>query len=241
MAALVVVALTVRAVADDSITKRDGTVITGQIVGVSGDLIMFQSHSTTGSIVKLPYHLSDIQSVNMATPDAVTQVKTAAPADVIKALQPVVDQFAGLPANWVVGAMAQLARAYAATNQNDKALAVYTRIDSLYPNSPYHSQVVAGQAAMSLQQGKVDEALAAVQPIVDKANQDISPSPDDSALYANAFLVYGQALQAQKKNEQALEAYLTVKTTFYRDPALAEQAEQLAAKLRDANPGLGVP
>jgi len=238
---LALVALTLQAFADDQLTKKDGTILTGQIISVSGDQVMFQSHSSTGGIVKLPYHLSDIQSVTMATPDAVTKVKTAPPADVIAALQPLVAQYAGLPSDWVVGAMAQLAGAYSALGQNDKALAVYAQIGTLYPNSPYQVLVGIGKAAMSLQQGKVDEALAGVQPIVDKANQDIAPSPSDGAIYANAFLVYGQALQAQKKNEQALEAYLTVKTTFYQNPALAEQAEQLAAKLREANPGLGVP
>jgi tetratricopeptide (TPR) repeat protein len=168
-------------------------------------------------------------------------VKSAAPAEIVAALEPLVKQFAGLPSDWVVGAMAQLADAYAALGKADQALAIYNQIDTLYPNSPYHAQVVAGTAAMSIQQGKFDEALAAVKPLVDKANQDIAPSPSDGALYANAFLVYGQALQAQKKLEQALEAYLTVTTMYYQNPALADKANQLAKKLRDENPGLGVP
>jgi len=222
-------------------TKTDGTILTGQILSVADGQIMFQSHSSTGSVVKLPYHISDIKSITMATPDAVTKVKSAAPADVVTALEPVVKQYAGLPADWIVGAMAQLAGAYSALGQADKALALYTQIDTLYPNSPYHAQVIAGKAGMSLQQGKIDEALAGVQPIVDKANQDIAPSPSDGAIYASAFLVYGQALEAQKKNEQALEAYLTVTTMYYQNPALSDQASQLAKKLRDANPGLGVP
>ena len=241
LAAFAFLALTLPSMAEDQLTKKDGQIIPGEVLSVSGDQVMFQSHSSTGGLVKLPYHLSDIKSVDMATPDAVTKVKTATPADVVTALQPIVNQYAGLPSDWVVGAMAQLAGAYSALNQNDKALAIYTQIDTLYPNSPYHPYVVAGKAAMSLQQGKIDDALAGVQPIVAKANQDIAPSPSDGALYANAFLVYGQALQAQNKHDQALEAYLTVKTTFYQNPALAEQATQLAAKLREANPGLGVP
>ena len=114
LAMLALVALTLQAFADDQLTKKDGTILTGQIISVSGDQVMFQSHSSTGGIVKLPYHLSDIQSVTMATPDAVTKVKTAPPADVIAALQPLVAQYAGLPSDWVVGAMAQLAGAYSA-------------------------------------------------------------------------------------------------------------------------------
>jgi hypothetical protein len=79
-----------------------------------------------------------------------------------------------------------------------------------------------------------------LQPIIDQANQDLAPSQSEGGLYATAFLVYGQALEAQKKLEQALEAYLTVKTMFYQNPALADQADQMAKKLRDQNPGLGV-
>jgi tetratricopeptide (TPR) repeat protein len=227
--------------AEDQITKKDGTVISGQILSVSNGQIMFQSHSSTGSIVKLPYYISDIQSIKMTPPDSVLKVKSAAPADVVAALEPVVKQFAGLPADWVPGAMVQLAGAYSSLGQSDKALAIYTQIGTLYPGGTYDAYIVAGKADMSLRQGKVDEALAGLQPLVAKANQDVAPSPSDGALYANVFLVYGQALEAQKKFAQALEAYLTVTTLYYQNAALAEQASQLAKKLREANPGLGVP
>jgi len=241
LAALAIIVWMLPSLADDQITKKDGTIISGQILSVSGGQVMFQKPSSTGGFVKLPYYLTDIQSVKMATPDAVAKVKSAAPADVVAALEPVVTQYAGLPADWVPGAMVQLATAYSSLGQGDKALAIYTQIGTLYPGGAYDAYVIAGKASMSLQQGKIDEALAGVKPIIDKANQDVAPSPSDGALYANVFLVYGQALEAQKKYEQALEAYLTVTTLYYQNPALADQAGQLAKKLRDANPGLGVP
>ncbi len=228
----------------DQIIRKDGKTIDGQVLGVSNGQVMFQSVSSTGGVVKLPYYVSDIQSITIPVPDAVNKVKSSStpPADVVAALAPVVQQYAGAPGvDWVVGAMAQLAAAYASQGKADQAGAIYTQIDTLYPNSPYHAQVVAGKAAMSLQQGKIDDALAAVQPIVDKANQDIAPSPSDGAIYANAFLVYGQALEAQKKFDQALEAYLTVTTMYYQNAALADQAAQLAKKLRDQNPTAAVP
>ncbi len=123
--------------------------------------------------------------------------------------------------------MAQLAEAYAQAGQVDKSVAVYNQISQLYPGSAYENVAKAGRATLSLKAGKIDEALAAVQPILDQANKDIAPSPSDGALYANAFLVYGQVLEAQKKPQQALEAYLTVKTMFYQNPVLVDQAEQL--------------
>jgi tetratricopeptide (TPR) repeat protein len=239
-AAFLLICSIVRLPADDQIVKNDGSTINGQIVSVSGGQVMVAIRASNGNINKIPYYVSDIKSVSMTTPPEVAKAQGAAPQVVISSLEPVVKQFAGLPAVWVVQAMAQLASAYTAVNQSDRALALYNQIDTLYPGSAYHTQAVAGRAQLSLKAGKIDDALAAVQPIVDQANKDIAPSPTDGALYASAFLVYGQALEAQKKNEQALEAYLTVKTMFYQNPALADQADQLAKNLRANNPGLGV-
>jgi tetratricopeptide (TPR) repeat protein len=225
----------------DQIRKKDGTLITGQVLSVSDGQALVMFHTSTGSVGKLPYSLSDIDSVDMAPPDAMTKLQnTATPATVVATLEPLIKQFAGLPADWVVQAMTQVADAYSAEGQVDRAIVIYSQIDTFYPGSKYHLQAVAGMASLKLKQGKIDEAISEVQPIIDQANKDIAPSQSEGGLYAGAFLVYGQALEAQKKPEQALEAYLTVKTMFYQNHALADQADQLAKKLRDQNPGLGV-
>jgi tetratricopeptide (TPR) repeat protein len=238
LATLVVAALlllAVRAMAGDQVLKTDGTVISGQITGVADGMVTVQSTTSRGGSATVPYPLSDIKSVTMAVPPAVTTASTpgTSPAAVVSALEPVVRQFAGLPTDWVVGAMAQLAEAYSAQGQEDKAVAVYNQIVQLYPGSAFENVAKAGKAEMSLKAGKIDEALAAVQPMVDQANKDIAPSPADGALYAKAFLVYGQVLEKKNQPQQALEAYLTVKTMFYQNPALVDQAEQLAKALRD--------
>ena len=239
--ALGVVGLALPSRADDEITKKDGTIIRGQIISVSSGQVMVSSKTSSGGTAKVPYYITDIKSISMAPPAAITQLPhDAAPAAVVAALEPLVKQFAGLPADWVVNAMAQLAEADIAAGQSDKAGDIYNQIILLYPGSAYQNEAIAGQAKMKLLQGKTAEALAAVQPIVDKANQNLAPSATEGGLYASAFLVYGQALEAQKKYPQALEAYLTVKTMFYQNPAMVEQAEQLAQKLRDKNPGVGV-
>jgi tetratricopeptide (TPR) repeat protein len=234
--------LALRSVADDQITKTDGSVITGTIVGVSDGQVTVESRTSTGTIAKVPYYITDIKSVSMAAPADVAKAQAGgvAPSAVIAALQPKVKQFAGLPVDWVVAAMAQLAEAYASQGQADRALAIYNQIIQLYPGTAFENVAKAGKAAMSLKAGKIDEALAAVQPMVDQANKNIAPSPSDGALYAKAFLVYGQVLEAQKKNRQALEAYLTVKTMFYQNPVLVDQADQFAKNLRDQNPGIGI-
>ncbi len=226
--------------ADDVITREDGTQLTCQILSVSAGQVMVSVHSGNADVCKYPVPLTDIQSVTMTIPPEVTAAQGAAPAAVITALEPSVKQFSGLPADWVVDAMGQLAEAYDAQGQSERAVDLYNQIDTLYPGSKYHAQAAAGKATLSLKQGKIDEALAEVQPIVDAANKNLSPSPDEGRLYASVFLVYGQILQAQKKLPQALEAFLTVKTMFYQNAALAEQADQAAKNLREQNPGPGV-
>ena len=241
--AFVCILLMLRVVADDQIIKTDGTVISGEIKSASDGQVMIETHTPSGGTATFPVNISDIKTINLPIPAAVTTAEApgVAPADVITALDPVVKSLAGVPVPWVVDAMAHLADAYTAQGQGDQAAAIYNQILQLYPGSTYTYVARAGKAAMSLKAGKIDEALAAVQPIVDQANKNIAPSPTDGALYANAFLVYGQALEAQKKFQQALEAYLTVKTMFYQDAGLAAKADELAKNLRDQNPGLGVP
>ncbi len=65
--ALSFVVLMVRSMADDQIVKNDGTVITGTITSSSDGQVTMQSITSRGGIAKIPYPLSDIKSVTMAT------------------------------------------------------------------------------------------------------------------------------------------------------------------------------
>jgi hypothetical protein len=243
LASLTVLAfLALHSVAEDRITKTDGSVISGRIAGVSGNQVMFEGHTSSGGVAKFPVSIIEIQSVAMETPAEVTKAEAPGvpPNAVIAALEPQVKQFAGLPTDWVVDAIVQLGDAYAAADQVDRALATYNQISQSYPNSAYEKVATAAKAGLSLKAGKVDEARAMVQPIIDEANKDVAPSPSSGAIYAHAYMVYGQVLEAQKKPQQALEAYLTVKTMYYQNPDLAAQADQRAKNLRDHNPGLSI-
>jgi len=232
--------LTLSGVADDQIQLKSGSALSGQITGVSGGQVGIDTQTSNGGAAHLTYDLSIIQSVTMAPPAGAVISKDASPADVVAALEPLVAKYAGLPADWVVDAMGQLADAYDQLGQADKAAAISTQISQLYANTPYQSEAIAGNAKLDLEQGKVADAMAALQPLINTANQNLAPSPSDGRLYAHAFLVYGQALQAQKQYAQALEAYLTVKTMFYQNPVLVERANQLADALRKIDPTVRV-
>lgn len=239
---LAALCLTLRGVADDQIVKTDGTTVSGTILGVSDGAATIQNQIPGGGVAKFPVMLADIKSVTMATPPAVAkaQAPNTPPGDVMAALEGPVKQFAGLPATWVVNAMAQLGDAYSQVGQTDKALAIYNEIGALYPNSPYTAVADASRAQVDIDANKIDDALKIVQPIVAKANQDIAPSPIDGATYAKAFIVYGRALQAQKNMTGALEAFLTVKTMFYQNPNLVAEADHYVQDLRTKNPDVGV-
>ena len=239
--ALATACLTLRVVADDQIVTTSGQTFTGQITGVSGGAATVEQRKGT-SVAKFPVMISDIKSITMDAPPAVKQVQAPGtpPGDVIHALEGPANQFAGLPAKWVVDAMAQLGDAYSQVGQTDKALEIYNKIGSLYPNSAYVNIANASRAQVDVDAGKYDEALKIVQPIVDKANSDLAPSPVDGATYARAFIVYGRVMAAQKKLPQALEAFLTVKTMFYQNPSSVAEADHYAQDLRSKNPGLGV-
>jgi tetratricopeptide (TPR) repeat protein len=228
--------LSLRATADQ-IKLTSGSTLEGEITGVSNGSVSVTSHTSNGGMAKQSFPLDSIQSVTMQPPAALAALKGATPAAVVAGLEPVVKEYAGLPTDWIIGAMGQLADAYDTLGQADRASAIYTQIGQLYPNSP---AATAGTAKLDLKAGKIDQALALVQPLVDKANQDLAPSKEDGFVYAGAFLVYGQAMQAKKQDAKALEAYLTVKTMFYQNPALVEQADQLAQALRQQDPSVSV-
>ena len=223
------------ALSDDQIVLKSGSTVTGKITGIANGQVAVNQGAG-----KTVVYLSDIRSVDMAPPAVVAQSKKAAPAEKVGLLGPVLKVYAGLPADWVLDAMGDLADAYDAQGQGEKSAAVYAQINQLYPNSPYQKEAVVGAAKTDLQAGKIDDALSKIKPLIDQANQDIAPSPADGRLFASAFLVYGQALQQQKQYAQALEAFLTVKTMFYQSPTLVDQADQLAQALQKQNPDVSV-
>ncbi len=240
--ALAVCSLGLRVVAADQIVKNDGTVVTGHILSVSDGAATMLSRTSSGGTAQFPVMLSDIKSITMDPPAAVTQVQApnTPPGQVIAALETPVKQYAGLQAKWVVDAMAQLGDAYSQVGDTSKALEIYNDIGTLYPNSAYTNIANASRAQVDVEGGKYDEALQILNPIVEKANQDLAPSPVDGATYAKAFIVYGRVLEAQKKLPEALDAFLTVKTMFYQNANLAAEADHYASELRKQNPGIGV-
>ena len=156
--------------------RTNGNVITGQITGVSNGAVTVTTKTPNGGQATIPYQLSDIKSVVMAPPPELAEAKGQPPDVVVAKLAPLVKATPDLPADWVVDAMGQLADAYSDLKQDNQASAIYAQINQLYPGSAYTNIATAGQAKLLLAQGKVDEALATVQPVITAADKTVSPS-----------------------------------------------------------------
>ena len=221
--------------AEDKVIKQDGSTMNGQVVGVSGSQVQLQMETGT---IGLP--LADIKSVEMPMPAALAEVKNGTPEQILAVAEPLVEKFKGLPADWVVQAMVMAGNAYAAQNNLEKSSAVFAEIKSLYGNSSSSSEAAVGMARLALQQGKTDDALTLLQPLIEKAQQTLSYSPSEGLAYGSAFLLQGQALQARSDAPGALEAYLKV-DIFSPDPSVLQAASQRIEALHTDHAGLTVP
>jgi tetratricopeptide (TPR) repeat protein len=217
--------------AQDKITLKNGSDISGRIIDVSGPNVNIAV--TAGTI---PYPLSSIASVQMNAPADLAKAQDATPDRTISLLDPLVKKFKGLPVDWVSEAMATEAEAYSESGKDDQAVAIFNEMSKLYPGSRYQVRALAGLARASLKAGNYDEAISKVAPLIADANKVFSPSIQDGRVYGEAFLVRGEALEKQGKLKEALESYLTVVTVFYQNPTTAKLAAELSDKLRKTNP-----
>jgi tetratricopeptide (TPR) repeat protein len=222
-------------VAQDKITFKDGRTQQGQITGYANGGVSFNLGSGT---VQFP--LATIDKIEMKAPAEVAAVQASDGAKAVSVLEPWVTKFKGLNVDWIVDAMAKMAEAYTADSKPDKAEAVYIEMSQLYVNNRYSTKAQAGLARSALSNQKPDEALRLLEPLITAAQRSLTAPATESRFYGEAFLLQGQALEAQGKVPEALESYLTVTTVFYHDEAITKKAGDAAAALRQKNPNLVV-
>ncbi|HEY8966662.1 MAG TPA: hypothetical protein VIM58_09470 [Candidatus Methylacidiphilales bacterium] len=215
--------------------KADGSTLTGEITQFSNGTILLKLPA--GS-VGVP--LADVTKVEMAAPAALAETEKASPEAVQAALQPLVDQFKGLPVPWVPTAMARLADAARAKGDTAKANAVYEEIASLYGGADAPISAKIALARHALIQKRIDEALALLQPIV----AEVRKAPGGAAVADSLgalFLLHGEVLEAKGDAPAAFESYLTTVTLFNHNPGNVAAAKERIAVLTQASPNLQVP
>lgn len=215
----------------DKIALKTGQEVSGKILDVTGGNV-----NVSVGVGTIPYPLSGIASVQMAAPAELDKARSGGADQAIVLLEPIVKKFKGLPVDWVTDAMVLLADSYTQTGKDAQSMAIFEDMVKLYPGSRHQVRAQAGLAKASLKEGKLDEALAQLAPLVAEANKSFSPSQEDGRAYSEAFLIQGQALEKQGKLKEALESYLTVVTIFYQNPVAAKTALEQADKLRKNNP-----
>lgn len=215
----------------DKIALKGGQELSGKILDVTNGNVNLSVGAST-----IPYPLANINTVQMAAPAELDKARAASPDSAIVTLEPIVKKFKGLPVDWVSDAMALLADSLSAQGKDAESVAVYQEMVKLYPGSRYQVRAQAGLAKASYKEGKYDEVITRLTPLIAEANKSFSPSQEDGRVYAEAFLIQGQALEKLGKDKEALESYLTVVTVFYQNPAAAKTAQEQADKLRKNNP-----
>ncbi len=221
----------------DQITKQDGSVLEGTVTGVSAEG-QVQVTLSSGSVA-LP--INQLKWIEMAAPAAVNEARSSGPTQVIAVLEPLIQSYQGLPADWIVEAMSLLADAYAEQNNYEKSNESFQQIAKLYGDYGFGDLTKVGMAKNSLKQGHPDQALSLVQPVIDEAHKSMSHSEKENRIYSSAFILYGQILEGQNSAPEALSAYLTSLTIFAHSPDEVHIAQQKVDELRAAHPNLTAP
>lgn len=192
-----------------------------------------------------PVPLQQIKSVTMTPPPAYNQAMVAYEArEYEKALQLLrssVDQYKGLPAEWVQRGMGMIGDLYVELNQIPRAQQEYAEFEKFYPNAKSSERMVVMKAKMNVATKKFAEAKAVLEPMAKAALDKKEVSAQDGATYGQVFLVMGQIYESEKKLPEALESYLRTVTVFYQDPTASAAAQAKADALRDANKTLVAP
>ncbi len=143
---------------------------------------MVQTRTSTGGIRQVPDLPGRREVDHMATPDAVAEGRAPGtpPGQVIAALEGPGQGVRGSePPRGSSAPWASSATPIRRSGRSDKAPRGLQRDRPALPGAAStRISHKASRAEVSFNQGKVDEALATVQPIVDAANKDLAPSPD---------------------------------------------------------------
>jgi tetratricopeptide (TPR) repeat protein len=128
----------------------------------------------------------------------------------------------------VQGQIAQ-ARVLMAEAKTDEAIAAYDNVISTVGSGPQEAarkfEALVGKAKGQLTLGKSAEALATIDEIINNA------SPDDTALFAEAYLLQGNAFEGAGRTKEAMLAYLHVEILFPKETAFQAEALYHLSKL----------
>ena len=230
--------------AQDRLVFRDGPnhVVDGKIAGMKNGAVVI--NVAAGQV---SYDLGLLARVDAAAPPAFQQGYAAyAAGDWARAqaaLQPIVNQFRGLPTEWARQATAALGDIYIEQNDIPKAVAAYADYRTLYPGGAGGSlRSNVGQARIAFAQKDFASAEKQLQPIREAAlKRPAEVTRADGAAYGQACYLLGQLEERHGSYQAALQDYLRTVTLFYQDGQVAARAQKNADALRAAHKDVSVP
>jgi hypothetical protein len=227
--------------APDTIITNDNQSRQVKVIGVS------PTGATLNFLIgagQLGLPLASIKEVRMAAPPELGQAVAAYQAkDFPKALtlmKGVVDKFKGMPSPWAQQATLMLGEIYIQANDLPKAEVAANDFKRLYPaGGSLQADVLFARIAVA----KQDYATAKqkLEPITEAALKEKIVPPANALAYSQAFLVSGQAKEAEGNLSAALEDYLRTVTLFYHDRTAVASAQERANALRDAHKEVTAP
>ncbi len=228
--------------AQDVIILTTGAAQQGKVLGVtpSGQL----EFQVAGGTNKLGLALASVREVRMAAPleysQGIQAYQAKDPAKALKLIKAVVDKYKGLPTPWAQGSLSLLGELYIATDDLPKAEAAYTDFKRLYPaGGSLQSEV--GLARLAVAKKDYETAKQKLAPVIEAALKDKVVTQANGPAYSQAFVVSGQAKEAEGNLSGALEDYLRTVTLFYQDAAAVSVAQERADALRKEHKEVTVP
>lgn len=218
------------ALAQDSVTLKNGQRREGKITGLSGGNIRLSISAQGAGTVESSVPLAEVQSVSMEAPADWEKARTAwqngqAPATV-QLLTPIVDSFLGLPVPWVKQAAVLLVDARLETGDDSGAEAVLANFTKAYPDADELTPLL--RAKLALKRNNFVGAKPLLAPLVEQGSQTKLADSSQSMTYGQAFYLMGLIHEHEGNLPAALQDYLRTVTLFFEDPATTAKARERA-------------
>lgn len=237
-AALLVVWAVVPLAAADTVVRKSGQTLEGQVVGTAGSNLRIKVGEAAISVP-----LADVKQLRMQPPAdftaAAAMLSRGDSKGALAALEKINQAYAGLPAPWAERAAAMLGDAKLAVGDKEGAKAAYEQFAKTYPGAVALANI--GMARLALESGDAAAAGKLLDPFMAKSAKTGLPADGDGPALSQAFLLLGRVKEAGGDNAAALQNYLKAAALFPFDQNAVADARKRADALRADNPGLIVP
>lgn len=202
-------------------------------MGLRGGDVRIQIDVAGRGEVESTVPFADVESASMGAPPELATAESnwekGDTAATLKILQPLVENFLGLPVPWVQRATLLLVDAQLETGDTDTAEATLSAFQTAYPDAADLTPLI--RAKIVIARKNYIGAKPMLAPIIAEAEQTKLASVAQSVRYGQAFYLMGQIREFEGDYSGALQDYLRTSAIFFEDAKTAERAEERATRL----------